>query len=272
MYDAQIGRWSSADPIADKWNSYSPYNYVVNNCVNVIDPDGKDAIYSYDEKTKTITITAKIYYKGTGISADSKKREKQITEINSALKEVYKNGTATVDKTEYSVVFNVTAEIDQNIEEKDLKAGENIMNISSDMTKLADGGDRAGVRGDKTNMGYLAGRDNLNINIHEIDYMISLKDRYTDYENASNTKLWRSIIHEGYKNDIMGSAARNLNQSHYDNMVKYTIFKLVQGQKTLLEQYRATWINVTQNVDANSSSSPATADIPDGWRPRGVEK
>jgi len=41
-----VSRWISPDPLADKYMSHSPYNFVLNNPVIYIDPDGRDVILS----------------------------------------------------------------------------------------------------------------------------------------------------------------------------------------------------------------------------------
>jgi hypothetical protein len=41
MYDAETGRWFGVDPQAEDYLNWSPYNYVLGNPVNHIDPNGE---------------------------------------------------------------------------------------------------------------------------------------------------------------------------------------------------------------------------------------
>ncbi len=53
MYDAQIGRWMTQDPLSEKYLLISPYAYVANNPILYIDPDGKRIKIRYvDENGK----------------------------------------------------------------------------------------------------------------------------------------------------------------------------------------------------------------------------
>ncbi len=61
-YDPAIGRWLSVDPLAEKYPSWTPYHYVHQNSINLIDPTGMEADhiiirgekenYHYDENDK----------------------------------------------------------------------------------------------------------------------------------------------------------------------------------------------------------------------------
>lgn len=45
MYDAAVARFTGVDPLANMYQSHSPYGYVLNNPTNAIDPDGNLVIF-----------------------------------------------------------------------------------------------------------------------------------------------------------------------------------------------------------------------------------
>ncbi|MBK7682343.1 MAG: hypothetical protein IPJ26_07665 [Bacteroidetes bacterium] len=55
IYDSRLGRWLSVDPLQMKYPSLSPYNFVSNNPLLLIDKDGREIfIYSSNVEQKPI--------------------------------------------------------------------------------------------------------------------------------------------------------------------------------------------------------------------------
>jgi RHS repeat-associated protein len=56
-YDPEIARWLSVDLLAGKYPSSSSYNYVLNNPIRLIDPDGQRVfVYSVPIGTKDVNV------------------------------------------------------------------------------------------------------------------------------------------------------------------------------------------------------------------------
>ena len=62
MYDAALGRWSVVDPLAEEYISWSPYQYVMNDPINLFDINGAstyidengNVIAVYDDENESV--------------------------------------------------------------------------------------------------------------------------------------------------------------------------------------------------------------------------
>jgi RHS repeat-associated protein len=89
-YDPAIGRFTTMDPLAEKYYSISPYAYCLNNPVRNIDPDGREVwIYYEDEegKRQQMLYTANMKYEGNNSFVSA-----SVNYLNA----VYTNGSAEV--------------------------------------------------------------------------------------------------------------------------------------------------------------------------------
>jgi RHS repeat-associated protein len=120
MYDNQIGRWHNVDPLAEKYYSYTPYAYAINDPVLLLDFNGKDidlrdfkgkdemkALHAFLSTKEGYKFFAQFATKGTTIKVNGQKfsfkengeRSKDILKLEA--KFMYSNGsTNTYEKNE----------------------------------------------------------------------------------------------------------------------------------------------------------------------------
>src|SRR5690606_23935492 len=57
-YDPALGRWMNIDNVSEKFPGWSPYNYCMQNPVNIIDPDGNDIFPVNNPQFVTMMLNA----------------------------------------------------------------------------------------------------------------------------------------------------------------------------------------------------------------------
>ena len=143
------GRWISPDPLSEEFPSWSPYNFVYNNPLSYVDPDGRSGEPVIDKKNKTITVHSNmIFYGGSANSniATSTARDIQ-DKWNNA------NGKVSIDGAEYSVRFSITGTYNKDLTKKDVESNTDIKNNFIRVEETVDG-NISFVDGAGSNTGY----------------------------------------------------------------------------------------------------------------------
>jgi RHS repeat-associated protein len=64
IYDTRLGRWLSVDPKQAKYPSLSPYNFVANSPLILVDPDGEKIIVGKQDQSRFMEDMGKVFGKG----------------------------------------------------------------------------------------------------------------------------------------------------------------------------------------------------------------
>jgi hypothetical protein len=107
-----VSRWLSIDPLAAKHPDLSPYNFVRNNPIIYIDPDGQDYILAVNHNNQTIIVRA-TYYIQRG-NAEALASANQATQFWNA-----QSGNYTYDVGKKTNISSYTVSFELNVIEVD---------------------------------------------------------------------------------------------------------------------------------------------------------
>jgi len=188
MYDPAVGRFMGVDPLAEKYNSWSPYTYTLNNPVRYIDPDGREVKSTIvkgagesGRDLQLITVTGKLI----NFSNNNVNMQRALSDIKSLVETSYQG--KNINGKDIKVIFDFSiAESMQDVLESDhlivLAEGKN-----SDVpgTSNSFGGKVSTVDADYFTGPYdvYFGEEGERTSAHELGHLLFLKHRNYDKSN-----------------------------------------------------------------------------------------
>ena len=116
LYDPAASRWTSPDPLCEKYYHLSPYVFCLNNPINCVDPDGRDGVLIIDKENQVITVKANYYVEtvNRGSKVDryvSQYSPESVSQMNATVSRDLNKLGLKVSKGEYkgySISFDLT--------------------------------------------------------------------------------------------------------------------------------------------------------------------
>ncbi|GHU89921.1 hypothetical protein FACS1894155_07600 [Bacteroidia bacterium] len=192
MYDPAIGRFTTMDPLAEKYYSVSPYTYCANNPINAYDLHGDSIWYTKDDNVITMHVTGKVINQ----SSDNINVNRAASDIASGISNAY-SGEFTIGNQTYTMQTDVQLE---SVSSMDDVAGSDHLFVLADAdgesargaTSMDGGKVMTIAASDYANDNWLSNTfssNNTRTAVHEFGHAAGLK-----HESASG---WRNLMTQG---------------------------------------------------------------------------